>query len=332
MNRLRFALYSALLLLFASCNNSSKPVIMTVLGPVPASEMGITLPHEHILVDFIGADSTGYHRWSKQEVVVKAQPFLEEIRDLGCLTFIECTPAYLGRDPLLMKDLSEKTGLNIITNTGFYGAKNNKHVPARAFEMTAEELAAEWIGEFRDGIEGTGIRPGFIKISVDREDVLSPMHEKIIRAAGLAHLETGLVIKSHTGKDKPAFNQLAVLQELGVPANAFIWTHAQSGTLEGWIKAAGMGAWISLDNIKSKNFEAHVKNLVELKSAGFLRNVLLSHDSGWYRVGEENGGKYNGYTYIFEEFIPTLRENGFTEEEIKGLIIDNPARAFSIRK
>jgi len=198
--------------------------------------------------------------------------------------------------------------------------------------MTVEEMAAEWIAEFRNGIEGTGIRPGFIKIAVDREEVLSPMHEKIIRAGGLAHLETGLVIKSHTGKDKPAFNQLAVLEELGVPANAFIWTHAQSGTSEGRIRAAGMGAWISLDNIKSKNIEAHVKNLLELKSAGYLSNVLISHDSGWYRVGEENGGKYNGYNCIFDEFIPALRENGFTEEEIQGLIVDNPARAFCLRK
>ena len=320
------------LLALSSCQSNPGGQIITVLGPIPASEMGITLPHEHILVDFIGADSTGYHRWDKEEVALRALPFLEEIKELGCRTFIECTPAYIGRDPVLLKNLAEKTGLNIITNTGFYGARNNLFIPERAFKMSAKELAAEWIAEFRDGIEDTGIRPGFIKIAVDREDALSPMHEKIIRAAGLTHLETGMVIKSHTGKDKPAFNQLAVLDELGVPASAFIWTHAESGTLEGWIKGAEMGAWISMDKIKSKTIEDHVKILKDIKAAGFLGNVLLSHDSGWYRVGEENGGTYNGYSVLFEELIPKLLEHGFTEEEIHGMMVDNPAIAFSIRK
>jgi len=194
--------------------------------------MGTTLSHEHILVDFIGADSTGYHRWDKQAVIGQALPFLDELQTHGCKTFMECTPAYLGRDPELMKILARKTGLDILTNTGFYGAGKNKYIPSRAFQMSPEELAAEWTAEFREGIEGTGIRPGFIKISVDRNDSLIPMHEKLIRAAALAHLETGLVIMSHTGPDKPAFDQLGILEQYGVSPEAFIWTHAQAVTTD----------------------------------------------------------------------------------------------------
>ena len=332
MNRLLKFLCFFILVGMIACNSLTSPEIMTVLGPVPASEMGTTLEHEHVLVDFIGADSTGYHRWDKQEVIEKAMPYLMEIQALGCETFVECTPAYLGRDPELLKMLSEKTGMNIITNTGFYGAKENKYIPSRVSGMTAEELAAEWIAEFNDGIEGTGIRPGFIKISVDRDETLSVMHEKLIRAAALTHLETGLVIMSHTGTDEPAFNQLAVLKDMNVPAGAFIWTHAQRGSSEGKIKAAESGAWISLDNIKTKNLEDHVQYLQEMKTAGLLNHVLISHDSGWYRVGEEDGGKYNGYTAIFNEFIPALRNIGFTEPEIQQLLVKNPARAFRIRK
>jgi phosphotriesterase-related protein len=294
--------------------------------------MGITLPHEHILVDFIGADSTGPHRWDKEKVVSRATPFLEEVRDLGCRTFIECTPAYVGRDPVLLKMLSEKTGLHIITNTGFYGAGNNHFIPDRAFSMTAEELAGEWIREYREGIGDTGIRPGFIKIAVDREDSLSPMHEKLIRAAAITHLETGLVIKSHTGTDAPAFNQLAVLEEVGVPAHAFIWTHAQGGTPEGWKKAAESGTWISLDHVNENGIEKYLESLQIMKDAGYLDRVLISHDSGWYRVGQENGGKYNGYTVIFEALIPALRDKGFSEDEIRQLIVHNPARAFGLEK
>ena len=88
-------------------------------GPISANSMGLTLIHEHILVDFIGAESTGYHRWNRETVVEKVFTYLLEAKDLGVKTILECTPAYLGRDPILMKMLSKKSRLNIVTNTGY---------------------------------------------------------------------------------------------------------------------------------------------------------------------------------------------------------------------
>ncbi len=331
MDKFRIVIWTVLITGIAACNSRTSPEIMTVLGPISASEMGTTLAHEHILVDFIGADSTGYHRWDRQNVIDKALPFLEALQAKGCQTFMECTPAYLGRDPKLMKSLASKTGLNILTNTGYYGARNNKYIPSRALKMSPEELAAEWTAEFNDGIEGTGVRPGFIKISVDRNDSLIPMHEKLVRAAALTHLETGLAIMSHTGPDKPAFDQLGILAEYGVSPEAFIWTHAQAGTLDGWIKAARMGAWISLDHVNRDKLEEYIDHLLEIKSAGLLDHVIISHDSGWYRVGEKDGGRYNGYTTIFTELIPALLKNGFDDEDIERLLHQNPSRAFTIQ-
>ena len=87
-------------ILIVSCN-LSKPKIITVSGEIPAIEIGKTLHHEHLLVDFIGADSTGYHRWNKDKVVEKVLPYLIEIKKLGYKTLVECTPEYLGRDPEL---------------------------------------------------------------------------------------------------------------------------------------------------------------------------------------------------------------------------------------
>jgi phosphotriesterase-related protein len=110
---------------------------MTVNGPEAPGKMGLTLEHEHILVDFIGADSTGYFRWNRDSVIAKTEPLVHEIRRRGFRTFIECTPAYLGRDPVLLKELSRKTGVNFITNTGYYGANNNKYI-LRAFSQSAE--------------------------------------------------------------------------------------------------------------------------------------------------------------------------------------------------
>lgn len=321
-----------------SCKQESDPYIMTVLGPIPASTLGTTLSHEHVLVDFIGADSTGYHRWNRQEVVNKVVPYLEEIQSYQVSSLMECTPAYIGRDPLLLKELSLQTGMHLLTNTGYYGAHNNLFIPAEFFHMTAEELSRIWVGEFENGIEESGVKPGFIKIGVDGNDTLSKEHRKIITAAALAHQQTGLVIASHTGPDGPAFEQIAVLQSHGVDPSAFIWVHAQGGSLEGNLRAAALGTWVSLDNV-NLNIETgnkydvqwYAARIQELKNAGYLDRVLISHDAGWYKPGEENGGAFRGFTGIFTALIPALRELEFTQKDINQLLEINPRNAFSIK-
>ena len=321
-----------------SCSPESEQIIMTVLGPIPASAMGITLSHEHILVDFIGADSTGYHRWEKQEVVNKVSPYLEEIQEYQVSTLMECTPAYLGRDPLLLKTLSKNTGMHLVTNTGYYGAHDNLFIPAKFYELTAEELSSIWVDEFENSIEGSGVKPGFIKIAVNGDDSLSKEHFKIITAAALTHQQTGLVIASHTGPDDPAFEQISVLQSHGLNPSCFIWVHAQLGSLEGNIRAAKMGTWISLDNLNLDQQQGskydvawYADRIQDLKEAGFLNRVLISHDAGWYKPGEENGGSFRGFTGIFTALVPALREVGFSQEDINLLLEISPRNAFSIR-
>jgi phosphotriesterase-related protein len=330
---------AVLLITLISCAPKSEKIIITVNGPIASSEMGLTLVHEHILVDFIGADSTGYDRWNREEVVERVSPFLTELRDLNVHTIIECTPAYLGRDPLLLKILSTETGINLVTNTGYYGAQDNKFIPADFYNMTARQLAQLWIGEFNNGIEESGIKPGFIKIAVNPDDTLSPEHVKIVTAAALTHNETGLVIASHTGPDQPAFQQIELLKSYGVSPSSFIWVHAQRGTLEGNLRAAREGAWISLDNVNgSKEGGAdemfsiawYVNRIVSIRDAGFLNRVLISHDAGWYSPGEENGGDFRGFTALFTLLVPALKEKGFTDKDIEQLLILNPAEAYSI--
>ncbi len=325
------------ILSLTGCNSRPEPVILTVTGPVPAKKMGTTLIHEHLLVDFIGADSTGYHRWDREEAAERIAPFLTEIRELGVETLIECTPAYLGRDPILLKMLSERTGLQLVTNTGYYGAYGNRFVPESFYGMTAIELAGIWIDEFENGIEESGVRPGFIKIAVDPDDTLSPEHVKIVTAAAHTHNATGLVIASHTGPDNPAFMQIDILKSHGVSPSSFIWVHAQRGTLVGNTRAANMGAWISLDNVNTSrepeeefSVEWYAERILALKNAGCLNRVLISHDAGWYSAGQENGGEFRGFTGIFKALIPALEARGFTQAEIDQLLIVNPREAFCI--
>lgn len=324
-----------------SCHqDAEKEKLITVSGEIPIEETGITLIHEHIMVDWIGADSTGYHRWDRSEVVERVLPFLKEAQEQGVNTFFDCTPAYLGRDPYVLKELSERTGMNIVTNTGYYGAVKDKFVPEHAFEDTPEEIAKVWIDEFKNGIDGGEIRPGFVKIGVDAEDTLSSIDAKLIKAAAIAHKATGLTIVSHTGPNTPAFAQIKVLKNRGVSPEAFVWTHAQQGTMEGYIRAARQGAWISLDHIQKtspKNSDKQgriawfVDRLSQLKEEGLLNKVLLSHDAGWYTPGEDNGGDFRGYTDLFEHLIPTLKENGFTREEMDQLLVKNPRKAYAVQ-
>ena len=78
---------------------------MTVKGPLSTDSMGICLTHEHILVDFIGADRVSSSRYDRAAVINKALPYLRQVRAMGCKAFFECTPAFLGRDPQILKSL-----------------------------------------------------------------------------------------------------------------------------------------------------------------------------------------------------------------------------------
>lgn len=314
--------------------------IMTVTGPIPASELGYTLAHEHVLVDWIGADGTGYHRWNRSDVINRMQPYFEEIWEIGIKSFFECTPAYLGRDPFILRELSEKTGIRIITNTGYYGAVDNHFMPAHAWEESAEELAARWIDEFNNGIDGSDIRPGFMKISVAGEGPLSDLHRKIVTAAAFTHLETGLTIISHTTGSDPAIEQVELLKALGVDPSAWVWTHAQAGDPDTQIKLGKKGAWISLDNFNfdpesegddQGNLNWFRERLKTLKNENLLNRVLISHDAGYYNPDEEDGGPIRGYTELSKYLVPALLEDGFTYDDIFQLLIHNPADAFGIR-
>jgi phosphotriesterase-related protein len=306
-------------------------IVMTVNGPIASSELGITIPHEHFLVDFIGADSTGFHRWNKDTVISVVLPCLMEAKKMGVTSIMECTPAYLGRDALLLERLSKASGLNIITNTGYYGAINNKAIPKWVFDYTADEIAGKWINEWENGIDSTGIRPGFIKIAVAPDSMLSPFHEKLVRAAARTHLKTGLTINAHTGPFKTAMAELNILKSEGIDPSAFIWTHAQADSLDTHLTIARTGAWVSLDNVMENNIPYYVASLKNLKGNGLLNRALISHDAGWYDVINPTGVIFRGYTAIFTHLKPALMQVGFTESDWQQLVNENPKQAYTIR-
>lgn len=310
--------------------SSAEATIETVLGPIAPSALGRTLPHEHVLVDFVGAAEASPSRYDAQQVFDAVLPHLRRARQLGVRALFECTPAYLARDVRLLERLSRASDLHLITNTGYYGARQNKFLPAFAHTESADQLSRRWIAEAREGIDGTAIKPGFIKSGVDPEPALSETHRKLVRAAALTHLATGLAIAVHTGRG-PGLEQLDILKTHGVAPAAYIWVHAQGAADDALFAAADRGAWISLDGLNRNSLTRHLHLCRELKQRGHLGRLLLSHDAGWYDPAKPSGGAFRGFELLFETFLPSLKENGFSAPELDRLTVANPAEAFARR-
>lgn len=304
--------------------------VMTVTGCIPADRLGFTLPHEHVLVDFVGPTEVGPHRYDRDAVIEVVQPHLEQIHQLGVRTLVEATPAYIGRDARLLRQLAEATGLNLLTNTGYYGAVDDRLLPPHAFDETADQIADRWVREWEQGIDDTDIRPGFIKIGVDAGE-LSQVDRKLVVAAARAHRRTGLPIMAHTGPARPAMQQIDQLKREHVDPAAWTWTHAQAEPDKTQhVQAAREGAWVAFDGLSEDNVPQYVNLLTNMKDHDLLDRVLLSHDAGWYTPGEPGGGSFRGYDALARHLLPALRDRGFTEAQIEQLTVTNPAAAFTL--
>jgi len=287
---------------------------------------GSTLVHEHILVDFIGADKVSPSRYDSDEVYRLALPKLNEIAQLGCRRLLECTPNFLGRDPRLLRRLADASGLEIWTNTGLYAAREFIFLPPYARTESANQLARRFMNEAKNGLID-GIKPRFIKIGVDRGP-LPPLSRKLVEAAAIASRETGLPLASHTGNGPAALEQLEILTKAKCPLHHFVWVHAQNETnLDVHAQVARAGAWVELDGISPRSADHHLRCLHSLSDQNLLSKALISQDSGWYHVGEPNGGNFRGYSYIYTDFVPRL-----PADWAKILLIDNPAAAFRVSK
>lgn len=307
--------------------------IITVRGPINKIDLGPALPHEHIMCDFVGAESTGPHRWEKTKVIQRMLPYVNALKQTGMTTLFDCTPAYIGRDPLLLRRISEASHVNIVTNTGFYGGANDKYVPQKAYNMSSQTMADHWANEYENGIENTDIRPGFMKIGVDpieSEDAsLSPIDTTIVSAAAIASKRTGLSVTCHTGGGLAGLAALKLFIEQGGKAESFIVAHADNHGLTINRKVTDLGGWVSFDAIGRRPLKQHLEIVPSMLSYRADR-LLISQDNGWYSVGEPDGGDVRGYTDLMNTFLPALEKTGITSKQIHDLIQQNPWNAFAI--
>ena len=305
-------------------------LLQTTDGPVGLSRIGVVLPHEHIFTDLRGPDASGYGQADANDVVRVMKPLLEEVKAQGVDVLVECTTIGVGRNVLVLARLAKETGLRIVVPTGVYGRAN--FAPKVYREMKEHELTQWMIKEIREGIEGTGVKAGFIKIASSEKE-LKPLEQKFLRTAARAARETGVVIASHTTSGEVAVLQADILEEEHLPLDRFIWVHAQAEPdLKIHKQLAARGVYIEIDSIggSPKDDEKLIATIKELIATGHRHRILLSQDAGWYNPGQANGGQQRPYTYLLGTFVPKLRASGLDADTIRMLTVENPRRAFAL--
>jgi phosphotriesterase-related protein len=301
--------------------------IQTVLGPIEPAHLGVTLMHEHTLVDAwewggrLGYDSTV----DDEELLVEELAFY---RDAGGSALVDVTPIGLRRDPSGMRRLAQATGLHIIMGCGWY---RERVYPSYIHELSTNALADMLVKELEEGVEG-GIRPGIIgEIGTERFHV-TPAEEKVFRAAARAQRETGATVTTHTTHfGDLAHEQMDILMEEGVPPERIVIGHlGERRGVKGELAIAERGVYVEIDHIGRAASAGtqpewrRARNVAELVQAGYLERVLISMDICANSLLHWNGG--HGFDYLLTTFVPLLREEGLTEEQIRIILVDNPIR------
>lgn len=314
---------------FSICQHAqSLEQINTVQGPIDVSELGMSLTHEHIMSNY-GKEINETSKYDSIRLFGQIVPYLRNLKSLGVSTIFDCTTEYFGRRVDLLKIISEAANIHIITNTGFYAAANDRYIPEFAYGRSAKFISEIWIDEFENGIKGTDIKPGFIKLAFDDGKPPSDIDKKLFEAGLLAHLSTGLTLAVHTGKNMEALElQMQLLRDSHIHPSALIWTHAnkvEDTTI--LINMAAEGVWVSLDGVNESNINEYKERIILFKQKGLLHRVLLSHDGN----GFPKGGPIRDFQAILKNLIPELLTSGITEDDIDQILVQNPREAFRVR-
>lgn len=310
-------------------------ILQTIKGAVSTDTLGLMLPHEHLFVDLRGPFAPHYAEAQPEVVAHLIKPYLDAAQAAGVTAFVDCAPVGVGRNIAVVKHLADMTPIHIVAPTGIY---KDGLMPSAQLGLSIDALAKQWIQDLTEGIDGTGIKAGFIKIAMS-DDGPRPLEVRSLQAAAIASRATGAVVGSHTIGGKAALAELDILEAVGHDLHRFIWIHAHTEPdMTVHLEAARRGAWIEFDAIGADNWFPEQDKLVDftlnLMQAGYGGQILLSHDAGWYEVGSPDGKPQpdgvRGYTALVERFIPALRSRGVSEAEIHQLTVINPAKAFAL--
>jgi phosphotriesterase-related protein len=312
--------------------------VMTVTGPVSADDLGMTLIHEHVTFAYPGwyADATlaPYNRDEAQTVCLKV---LEDIKKLGVRTVVDATAADVGgRDPVLLRNLSEKSGVRIIAATGLFpesiGAGNYyKWQSTMRGRNLEEDLCELFTTELTSGIRNSGVKAGILKVATG-DPLISEYEATVFKAAVRVAREQGVSILTHTEGATVGPAQQDLFLSLGAdPSRVMIGHQNNSGDLAYALgQLAKPGFFLGFDRVNPLMSAASEDNIVALAARGFGDRILLSHDCIFMWLGRPGKlpPQYAGWypDYVFRHLVPKMKAAGVTEKQIAGILVDNPRR------
>jgi phosphotriesterase-related protein len=336
---------------------------MTVNGEIGLDDLGVTLIHEHILVDarswWRGPDSGATERVATGPVdasilgELRMDPFanrdncvlddvdaaideLGRFVQLGGRTVVEATCASIGRDPAALRRISERSGLHIVMGAGYYLEGSQ---PAQFAGMTIDDVADEIVRDATEGVADSGIRSGIIgEIGVSAD--FTPAEQKSLRGAARAQRRTDLPLVVHLpGWFRRGGEVLDIVEEEGADPRHTILAHMNPSGADFEYQAglAARGAYLEYDMVgmdfyyadqdaQCPSDEENAANVVRLVSAGYGHKVLLSQDVFLKMMLTRHGGF--GYDYILRHFVPRLRRHGLSEAQVRTLLESNPRAVF----
>ena len=302
--------------------------VMTVRGPVDPADLGVTLTHDHVIIDaweFFGKPH--YEVIFDDESIMIDE--LRAFKAAGGGTICDPTNIGIGRNPQALRRVSDASGVTILMGAGWY---REKVYPPYISSMSTNSLADLLVREILNGVGDSGIRPGFIGEIGTERGAISPANERVFRAAARAHLRTGCPILTHTTHwGELALEQLDLLAEEGVRGEHVVISHlGDRRGIDWWLPIAERGAYLNIDNLGFVTGYAPLSfradNVAALCARGLAAQTMLSNDICALDQLTTYGGV--GYGNVIENFLPMLRERGVSEADIHQMTVINPSRAF----
>jgi len=319
--------------------------VNTVLGPVATDTLGKTLMHEHFLF--------GYPGWSgdvtlgpfDRDACIKAGlETAEKIKKHGVATFVDATPNECGRDPAILKEIAERTGLNIICASGYYfegeGAPAYFHLRSQIGDGVSQ-IYEMFKKEVTDGIAKTGIRPGVFKLASSK-GAITHYEEMFFKAAARVSKEDGINIITHTQEGTMGPEQADLLIAEGVNPKKIMIGHIGGSTdIDYLMRVLEKGVYIAFDRFGIEGLAGAPKDqrrlacLIGLLGSGFTGQIMLSHDFVNFWLGRPGVADIVSLvlpnwkpTHLFENIIPLLKKAGVTDGQINTMLVENPRKFF----
>lgn len=305
-------------------------MVETVLGAVDSSELGVTLSHEHVLVDQ-GNDLRNYP-WLF-DLDATRRVLLEELQQAkagGIESIIDLTTPDLGRNVRFVQEISREVGIHIVVATGIW-----RDVPRSFWTREPDDIADIFVREIEVGIDDTEIKAGAIKVANDMGGV-TPEGELVLRGAARASIRTGCPISTHHwAPEKVGLQQLAVFLEEGVPPHQVCIGHsADTDDVDYLDELLHAGVYLSLDRYpgsasSAMPWETRNATVQALIERGWVERLMLGHDYAPrpVRVGADSApANPTRYLFLSQVAVPAMQANGVSDEQIDMMRREVPRR------